>query len=123
MCIAHCSIEILISNCASQISEQNTCSILSQERSDLSAKVGALSDELNERMNHMSALLTRETSENTRLREELEHTKRALKYFQGNAQVSSMCYNEIWMKVELHSQSNIVQIQHKWPKYFITIQD
>lgn len=55
----------------------------------------------------MSALLTRETTENARLREELEHTKRALKYLQGNTQVVLEVLLESEIEVERYRfQSN-----------------
>ncbi|GMH43725.1 hypothetical protein BSKO_11647 [Bryopsis sp. KO-2023] len=69
-----------------QVKTNNTCSTIAVERTEFAEKLESVSGEMNDRMMTMTALLAKETHESSRLREELEHTKRMLKYFQGNSE-------------------------------------
>lgn len=64
----------------------NTCSAIVSERRELAETVDSMSEEMNDRMVAMTSLLAKETEENNKLKEELEHTKRMLKFFQGTTE-------------------------------------
>lgn len=72
---------------ADKIQTNNTCSPLIAENKDLAEKVDSLSMDVRERMVTMSGLLAREAEVNAKLREELDRTKRMLKFAQGTTEV------------------------------------